>query len=240
MGRRSRKMPQKANKNDSDSIEVFSGRQLFNTSGTINTVSTINISPASFTRALAVADIFQFYRFTRIKVIQPPVAFNNTNVTAAIVHAYAPGSGFDTAPTTYAQLVELPKMLYHGQSKTIETNMTLNRQDLLKHVQLPWFKTIAGSPDAQFEIQGNLYNIAIYTTQSFIVEYTVEFQSPNLAGQSPLERLLVKQQCQDPQAHSNPSDPNISNRTPGERGSVDDARTQVTIGGFKYVMLPKQ
>lgn len=250
MGRRSRRNRKggTSSSNSPDSIEVFSGRQLFNTNGSANTVNTVNISPATFTRALAVADIFQFYRFTKIKVIQPPVGFNNTTVSSAVVHGFAPGSEFDTPPTTIAQIVELPRVLYHGLSKTMDGNLTLGRKDLLAHAQIPWFKTIVGTEDPQFEIQANLYNIASVATISYIIEYTVEFQSPNLAAQSPLERYVQQQQrlnllsggvlapafpvSRDPV--TTPSPP-VSD----DKGSCPDASV-VTIGEYRYVKLPKQ
>lgn len=241
MGRRSRKNRKKVTStsvggNNSDSIEVFSGRQLFNTSGTANTVVTLNIAPSSFTRALAVADIFQFYRFTKIKVIQPAVAVTSLGTSAAIVHGYAPGSEFDSPPTTIAQIVELPRVLYHGLSKTVDDSLSLGRKDLLSHAQIPWFKTIVGTEDPQFEIQANLYNIASLANMSYIVEYTVEFQSPNLAAQSPLERYLVKQQALLRSADPVTAPPS---NVVDDKGIPSDASV-VTIGEYRYVKLPKQ
>lgn len=240
MGRRSRKnrkMGSSASSggNNSDSIEVFSGRQLFNTASA-NTVTTVNIAPSTFTRALAVADIFQFYRFTKIKVIQPAVSVSGSTASAAIVHGYAPGSEFDSPPTTIAQIVELPRVLYHGLAKTVDDSLSLGRKDLLSHAQIPWFKTIVGTEDPQFEIQGNLYNVATQGTMSYIIEYTVEFQSPNLAAQSPLERYLVKQQAL--LRSSDPVTAPPSNVT-DDKGIPSDASV-VTIGEYRYVKLPKQ
>ncbi len=204
---------QKGNSVSPNSVQRIAGAQLFNAT---TTVTTVPISPASFTRALAIADLFQFYRFTKIKVHQMPVAFNNTATVNYIIHAYAPGSEFDTPPTTPAQLIELPRYIYHGLSKTTDTDMLLGAKDLLSHAQLPWFKTIAGTEDPQFEVQGNLYNLSTQATESYIIEYVVEFQSPNLAAQSPLRKGLKV----DP-AHDSPS----------------KGQDIVTLFGAKYVLL---
>lgn len=188
---RSKKNKTKNSKNGIDGIEVICGRQIF-TTGTINVNGILSISPASFTRALAVADVFQFYRFTMLKVIIPPTAPSAPTGTAAASTsiAYAPGALFDVPPASIADLIALPKYLHMGNACTTDKVMILNQKDLLSHVQLPWFKTIVGTEDAQFEIQGNLYYLSsIIGSASYIVEYRVEFQSPNLAGNSPMIKI---------------------------------------------------
>jgi hypothetical protein len=187
----SKKNKTKNSKNGIDGVEIICGRQIF-TTGTINVVGTLSISPASFTRALAVADVFQFYRFTMVKVIIPataPTATTGTGAASTSV-AYAPGAVFDTPPTTIAEIIALPKYLHMGNAVNVDKIMTLNQKDLLSHVQLPWFKTIVGTEDTQFEIQGNLYYLSsIVANASYIIEYRVEFQSPNLAGNSPMIKI---------------------------------------------------
>ncbi len=214
------KMP-KGNSISPSSIQRIAGAQLYNSTNTA--VTTVPISPASFTRALAIADLFQFYRFVKIKVIQMPVTLNNiTNVTNYVIHAFAPGSEFDTPPTTPAQLIELPRYIYHGLGKGMDTVLNLGRKDLLSHAQLPWFKTIAGTEDPQFEIQGNLYNLNnVGTATSYIIEYEVEFQSPNLAAQSPFRKQ-----------------PNLVSQTLIPSADVGEHQT-VILNGQKFVkMLP--
>ncbi len=171
-----------------NAIQRIAGAQLYNSSNA--SVTTVPISPASFTRALAIADLFQFYRFVKVVVKQMPVTIDTSlGTTKYVIHAFAPGSEFDTPPTTPAQLIELPRYIYHGLGKGVDTVLNLGRKDLLAHAQLPWFKTIAGTEDPQFEIQGNLYNLNnVGTAISYIIEYEVEFQSPNLAAQSPFRK----------------------------------------------------
>ncbi len=218
MMRASRSSRRKSAKNGTDSVQTISGRQLFNSTNA--SATTVPIAPSSFTRALAIADLFQFYRFTKIRVVQPPISVNTTSgTTQYVIHSYAPGSEFDTPPTTPAQLVELPKVMYHGLGKAVDSNLVLSRKDLLSHAQLPWFKTIAGTEDSQFEIQGNLYNLNnVGSAVSYYIEYDVEFQSPNLAAQSPFFRTPKSSEGQ-----SNPESPDI-----------------VTLFGAKYVLLDEK
>ena len=163
-------------------VEIVSGRTNVNYAATSSNI--LPIQPSSFARCLAIADVFQFYRFTKLRVTVIPV-------DNSVVVAYAPGAAFDTAPTTFAALIELPIAKYHGSAKFMETVMDVPRKELLGDAQIPWFKTIVGTPAAQFETQGNLY----VTTGGganggiLVIEWTVEFQSWNLAAQSPLVYL---------------------------------------------------
>ncbi len=182
-------MPRGRNRNKQlgSKPESVSGRTLFTFAQNVVTVT--SLSPASFPRALAIADVYQFYRFTKADLIIPPVS---TQVTAG----YAPGAAFDGVPTTAGQIVEFPQALYHGSSKTTDSRLHVPRRELLGDSQLPWFKTIAGTPDAQFEIQGNFYCLPAVSGAVGYIEWTVEFQSWNLAAQSPLyvQPLIKKPQ----------------------------------------------
>lgn len=160
--------------NRGSNIETVSGRTLVSVTGAVTTP----ISPASFPRAAAMADVFQFYRFVDLKITILPGS------TGGHATGFAPGSGFDTSPSATSQILELPFAAISPAVKTVDTVFRVPRKELLRDVQLPWFKTIAGTPDSQFEVQGNLYSVS--TAGLFIVDWTVEFQSWNLAGQSPL------------------------------------------------------
>jgi len=166
--------------------ESVSGRQLY--SWPLSTVGSVAVQPSSFTRALAIADVYQFYRFTKLKIRILP-----EEVNAGV--SYAPGALFDTPPTTSAAVVELPLHASHGAFKTTDTILEVGRKELLGDNQIKWYKTIVGTPSAQFETQGNIY---YYTgpgagTVLVIIDYTVEFQSWNLAAQSPLKNLSINQ-----------------------------------------------
>jgi len=175
MGRRNRNKGQPGAK-----TETISGRSVvFYAASSVNTLA---ISPNSvFPRAAAVADVFQFYRFTKLKVTAIPT--DNT-----VVFGYAPGAAFDTPPANSQSIIELPIAKWHGAAKFSETEMSVPRMELVRDSQLSWFKTIPGTPATQFEIQGNLYSSigAGATGGTIVLDYTVEFQSWNLAGNSPL------------------------------------------------------
>ncbi len=171
-------------------VETISGRSVLNY-GAGAAVSAL--SPALFSRAGAIADLFQFYRFTKIKVTVVPAS---SGFTTSTVIGYAPGAVIDTPPNTQAAIIELPAAVWHGLGKTVDTVMTLGRKELVSDAQIPWFKTIAGTPDAQFEIQGNFY-LFVAVGSSVIYEYTVEFQSWNLAGNSPLASAGLKSKNAD-------------------------------------------
>ena len=162
--------------------EVISGRSVIFFAASSSNI--VQISPNSvFPRAAAIADVFQFYRFTKLKVTVIPT-------DTQVVIGYAPGAAFDTAPTTGPAIIELPIAVWHGAAKFGETRMMVPRKELIPDAQIPWFKTVPGTPATQFEIQGNLYNAtgAGANGGTIVIDYTVEFQSWNLAAQSPFYR----------------------------------------------------
>jgi len=76
--------------------------------------------------------------------------------------------------------------------------MWVGRADLIKDGQITWYKTKAGTPDAQFEIQGNLFfwplarGAGAASVQAFevTVEYECEFQTYVPITSTPFVRLL--------------------------------------------------
>lgn len=171
-----------------DRVETVMGRQIFVYSGT--TMVSIPVQPASFTRALAMADNFQFYRFRKLRCIITPgdIDGNVSNFTLG----YAPGAAFDTPPAANTDIIQLPKAVHHGSAKTVDTVLDIGPDELITDAPLRWYKTIAGTPDTQFEIQGNLYGIAgagNLAAVSLVIEYEMELQSWNLASNSPFVKL---------------------------------------------------
>lgn len=158
--------------------EKVSGRSLF----TYAAASVTTISPASFARALAIADVFQFYRFTKLRVKNIPTGIQST-------FGYAPGAAFDAVPNLASQVTELPIAVNHGAAKSTDTILNVPRKELMGDSQIPWFKTIPGSPATQFEIQGNLYVVPAATGIILEIEWECEFQSWNLAANSPKSNL---------------------------------------------------
>ncbi len=141
-----------------------------------------SISPATFPRCLAMADVFEFYRFTRLDIEVPP----SSGVSYAIGYT---NQGFDTPPTTIAGVIELPYAKYMADACTTFRQLNIGRKELLGDNNLKWFKTIPGTPATQFEIQGNIYAaIASSGGVDLIIEWECEFSQWNLAAQSPLYR----------------------------------------------------
>jgi hypothetical protein len=192
-------MPRRSKKSSNGSKpESVSGRTLFTIAAT--TASTISLSPASFPRALAISDVYQFYRFTKANLMVIP---QDTNITAG----YAPGAVFDTPPSVSSQVLELPQAVFHGSGKFNDTWLRVPRKELLSDAQIPWFKTIPGTPATQFEIQGNFYIVSGATSGLYMIEWTVEFQSWNLAANSPLSIVpKVEDKAQQVKNSGNPTD----------------------------------
>ncbi len=193
--------------------EKVSGRSLF----TFAATGSIVISPAAFSRAAAIADVFQFYRFTKLRIKNIPTGIQNT-------FGYAPGAAFDTPPTLASQVTELPIAVNHGASKTTDTILNVPRKELLGDSQIPWFKTIPGTPATQFEIQGNVYVVPGATGIIMELEYEVEFQSWNLAANSP---FLKSNASPEP-------DPSSRSRLPTPGDVVWKNPEYFSVGGVTY------
>ncbi len=181
MTRRSRSNGNQSRRSPGARVEKICGRQFYNASATPGSI--IAVSPAAFSRALAIADVFQFYRFTKLDIHIAPTA-----TTYSL--GYANGAAFDTPPTTTGEVMQLPYAQLITSTQTVPIKLHVPRSELVKDSQLNWFKTIAGNPDTQFEIQGNIYlGAGAATTAALYVDYEVEFQSWNLATNSPLRAV---------------------------------------------------
>ncbi len=200
-------------------VEKICGRQLY-TNTISTTTTTVNIAPVNFVRALAIADVFQFYRFTKLHLRITPYLNGAGTVNNGLAAGYAPGAVFDTPPASVGDVVQLPIATYHGSAKTIDTLLNIPKKELLGDAQLPWFKTIAGTPDAQFEIQGNVYLVANASTIAvqIVIDYEVEFQSWNVAGNSPLRKVPA---------------------LPPPLSSKEEKPEAAAPAGYRYVLLPE-
>jgi hypothetical protein len=157
-------------------VESVSGRTLFTL--TVGSAA-IPVSPASFPRCLAMADVFNLYRFTRIKFHIIPDA------SAAV--GYSNGE-FDTPPSTVGQIMELPYAGLCSAKQTTPVSVQVPRSELIGDSTLKWYKTIVGTPAVGFEIQGNLFYLTS-TTFFLVVEWTCEFTQWNLAANSPMSKV---------------------------------------------------
>jgi len=207
-------------------VEVVSGRTLFTLAG--GAATTIAVSPASFSRCLAIADVFQFYRFTDLKLVIIP---NDAAVTAG----FAPGAAFDTPPATAGTILELPLAVSHGFVKSVDTVLHVPRSELLRDTQIQWYKTIAGTPAVQFETQGNFYVVAPGAAGStHYIEWTCEFQSWNLAAQSPLflkPSIPAEERSKDIVSVSKIADDDLKS---GSSARTTVTETSIVINGVSY------
>lgn len=170
-----------------DRVEIIAGRTLFSPTPDAGSITAIPLYPTSFPRCLAIADNFEYYRFTKLRVIHYPAAYL-TNGTDTYL-AYSNGT-YDTPPGTFAAMAELPFFDLNTEFTSIITGFTVNRQELLSDVPLKWFKTVPGSQDVPLEVQGNLYyglgGVGFSTQIDFVVEWICELSQWNLVGQSPM------------------------------------------------------
>ena len=175
-------MPKK-NKSNGAKPEAVSGRTYFQTTTAAGAPfsAVIAVNPASFPRVLAMADVFEFYRFTHLKLTAYPISTNDYAVGVVT-------QGFDNPPTTMGGVIELPRSKLIRASTTVPQDLMVSRKELVDDSPLKWFKTIAGSPADQFENQAQIYLVsgtASAATQ-MVIEWTVEFSQWNLAAQSPM------------------------------------------------------
>ncbi len=174
-------------------LEVIEGQQLF-ISTTNGSVNTIPVAPSSFTRVAAIADNFQFYRCTKLRVKVFPaiedLASGASNY-GSLALGYLPGVAPDTPPANEASVLALPYVTFQSNGQTVPVWLSVPRRELVSNGVLKWYKTIAGTPDVQFETQGNLYSFGFWLTAptigiNFMIYYRFELQGWSLAGNTPL------------------------------------------------------
>ncbi len=193
-------MGRKKNKKVSGSTpEVIYGRDLLTVGAGAPGLTQVILVPATFDRALAIADSFAFYRFKNVKIIvSPNVSASSVDYSASMAMGFLPGVAPDTPPASQDNVMNLSRAKFHGFGKTVDTILNLRPKDLIMDAQLPWFKTIAGTPDSQFEQQGIVYfywfNRGAGTPPGFsvVVEYIIEFQGLVPTTSTPLRRILTQ------------------------------------------------
>ncbi len=172
--------------------ETISGQQLF-ISTTNGALTQVPVAPSSFTRVLAIADSFSYYRFTKIKIEMLPSyedAATGTQTFASLALGYLPGVAPDTPPANEASVLALPYANFLSQGSTVPRRITIPKRELVGDGQLKWYKTIAGAADSQFETQGIIYGWAaaagsLTTGLNWMVHYTCQLQGWILAANTP-------------------------------------------------------
>ncbi len=196
--RGSRRRGNRKRQNNASRMEVVMGSEIELVSGASGTLTTVPLVPATFTRALAIADTFAFYRFKRVKVTIHPNVYEAIDIQGQLTAGYLAGVAPDTPPASDNDVYNLTRHIKHGYGRNLPTTMVLEPRDLIGNVQLKWFKTIAGTPDAQFEIQGNVFFWSVArgassaSIQSWNVtfDYTLELQSFVPTTSTPFIRFM--------------------------------------------------
>ncbi len=191
-GRRRRKNRRRTS-SPGERIEVVEGQQLF-ISTTNGTVNTIPVAPSSFTRVAAIADNFQFYRCTKLRVKVFPTIENSASGSSnngSLAVGYLPGAAPDTPPANEPSVLALPFTTFMSNGQTVPSWMSVPRRELVANGVLKWYKTIAGTPAEQFETQGNIYSFGVWSTTptigiNFMIYFRFELQAWALAGNTPL------------------------------------------------------
>lgn len=165
----------------------------------LSPIATANYLGAYSPRLAAEADLWQEFRFTRLKIISTPAAVDLTSshITGASSSPIAVGfSNIQTnaAPTTLQQVLDLPvsdmfmtDTLTNGAAPDatrtfVRASMTVGARDL-RPAFTPWLKTVASTAGLDVTLQGAIYvfwNYVAFTSLAvdYLVEYEIEFRNP--------------------------------------------------------------
>ncbi len=223
-------MPKKSGmRNLSDPIErvpfkiILAGAAV-STSYNAPTITSDNLSPAIDVRLNAIADVFQYYRFTQLKVSLMP--YDDGTNEATVSSGYIPRVP-NTAPTTHNQIMNLPGSVFKGFGQTIPASYRLGKSVLIADAPLKWYQTIVGTEDTQWEIQGVLYHASNGKTASspfvYIVEGVCEFKGRSAASQTPM--------------FLQPKTPTVVKSSFPSIPAQDNAPPEIVVGGQKFKMV---
>ncbi len=190
------------------------------------TVNSSNLTPGIDSRLAAIGDVFQWYRFKRLKVhLHPTLAAADVLATVG----YLPRVP-NTAPTAHNDLALMPASAQKSWSQTVKSTMVVGPDIMLGDTNLKWYQTALGTEDSQFEIQGILYFIgtASVNPSNMIVciEGICEFKGRSAATQTPL--------FFSPNTKVLTSGSSPSLKSTGEIDQKNDESTSVVIGGVTY------
>ncbi len=178
--------------NNRERTVVVCGRDVI--SPVVNTSTSYALIPTNFQRLTALADSFDFYRFTNVQVTLMAGAINQASYTPVMTAAGYKNGVSATAPATVNEVVNLDHaaVVTHVYStgvplyQTGKSSFTVGRQHLISHAPLKWYKTqaSAGSGTAYdlFDVQqGVVYFATTATTSStpnVLFEWTCELSQP--------------------------------------------------------------
>lgn len=130
---------------------------------------------------LVEADAWALYRVLELKVrLQPRNAVTSDQVVGFV------GGNQDTPPSTFAQTSELLNAETLGADLTVPSSWCSPSRAELSGM-LPWYKTIAGTADANEESPGSVYVASTAAADNFLLEIrgVYEFKTSVATGNTP-------------------------------------------------------
>jgi hypothetical protein len=172
-----------------DRVELVNGRVFTTVTLDANGVGLVNLTPdstagnlgASSPKLASISDVFQYYRFSRLRVLPH---LNSTTVVPMAV-GFCPALDLTGAPTNLTGVLDMPWStrvfsvpiagLAYPFSPSLEDVPKAN----LMGNPLKWFRTRqSASIDDEFEIQGQLWIKGLpSSTSNLEVEYWIEVKS---------------------------------------------------------------
>ncbi len=205
-------------------FKSFLQSNVTSTSLTAPSIVTTNISPLFDSRLTAIAEVFQFYRFSELKVSALPNINEVSADDAAVSVGYCPRVP-NTAPTTHNQILNLPGSAYKGLGQVMPASFRLGKSILLGDAPLKWFQSVAGTEDTQWEIQGVVYLGGTGTnnpvTVVYMIEGVCEFKGRTNASLTPMFGL------------------ELPSKSSGDEKSTSHGQTEVVLVGGQTFKLVK-
>lgn len=192
MGRRKGRKNQKG-KQSFAAHTIVSGKVFIQVSGS-TTQAVVSLHPSVIARLVDLANAFQLYRFTSLKVEVLP-SWRSTTSFPAAVEMYGVGYYNDTVDTLPNSTQAISELAYSvvrpfgyvfdvANSSAISTmsvpsGFKVPRKFLVGDSPLRWFKANLGTPDSWDELQGNVVYRAENQIQILMMwTYTCEFAGP--------------------------------------------------------------
>lgn len=149
-------------------VESLSGNIILLVASTTSTNFVLQPSDSNWgSRLNSLADSFQLYRFTHLRLRWIEGA-SNTVVSVSM-------GTTDTFPTSNVLNSQFEYSELNSASQTTPTVLVVPRSYLLAS-PISWYKSVPGTPTSDFEIQGNIFFTCGSAQSSNIwVSYTIEF-----------------------------------------------------------------
>jgi len=164
----------------------------------VSSIRTLDVTPHIDVRIESLADLFELYRFTRLKWILNP-GWQTTTDTALRTYGAAIGmvcTGYDeiSEPDNFAEICELPFSTVNQGGMTVQTHFEVSRTQLARN-PVKWFQ-YGTQTDSMLEVQGILYLAGQDPTLvvTGILEWEIEFTNP-VPAEVTMRRALFRDEA---------------------------------------------